>query len=258
MRADKYQRSKSSNIIYTLVILILIGIVLFSGYQVFKILWNYHAGTSAYEDFAELAGHTADWKPEDGGLDWEALQKVNPQIRGWLYQKSSKYTIDFAVVQSKDNQDFLYRLFDGTWNSMGTPFIDYRCTEPFAQFMTVIYGHRMKNHTVFWYLADYRNDPEYYKECPTLDLMTPEKDYTVEVFAALTIPSDSPRYQFNFPDDASKQEYLDWVRANSTLQTDVTVTPEDKIIMLSTCSREDDARLGDARAIVYGKLVPKK
>ncbi|MDD5922324.1 MAG: class B sortase [Eubacteriales bacterium] len=249
---EKYTKKKKSSVLYRIITVILLIIIAVSGFQIGKILYGYHKGTSEYKKTAE----TAHKDGIDHGVDWDALLKMNPDIKAWLYQEDS--VIDFAIVQSTDNEHYLYRLIDGTWNSMGTPFVDYRCKDPFHEFLTIVYGHRMKNHTVFWYLADYRNDPEYYKKHPTLDLYMPEGNYKLKVFAATTVSSDSSRYQFDFSTDEQKQEYLDWIRQSSTLKTNVKVSINDRIVMFSTCSREDDKKYGDARALVFAKMVKVK
>ena len=84
-------------------------------------------------------------------------------------------------------------------------------------------------------------------------LRTPTAKYDVVVFAAVTIPSSSDKYKFNFNNAAEKQAYLNWIQKKTELKTDVSVTSSDKIVMLSTCTYEFD----NARLVVYGKLVKK-
>ncbi len=81
-------------------------------------------------------------------------------------------------------------------------------------------------------------------------LITPEKKYDVQVFGVVTIAADSDKYQYSFSGKDDKQSYLDWIMANSEINTGVTAFSEEKIVMLSTCTYEFD----DARLVVYGKL----
>ena len=57
-------------------------------------------------------------------VDFERLQEENKDIIAWLYCPDTE--INYPVVQSKDNEYYLRRLLDGTWNIAGTLFIDYR------------------------------------------------------------------------------------------------------------------------------------
>ena len=80
---------------------------------------------------------------------------------------------------------------------------------------------------------------------------TPEAEYELLIFGVLTVDADSDMYQFSFADQEEKEDYLDRIRENSELDTEVSVTAEDRIVMLSTCTYEFE----DARLVVYGKLV---
>lgn len=241
-------KKERRNWLFWLIMIILLGVIAFSLYQIGKILLEYSEGTQTYNSISALA--RPDLEQPDR-IDFEKLAEQNADIRAWLYAEDTP--IDYPVVQGRDNDYYLYRMFNGEWNGKGTLFIDYRCEKPFKDFCTVIYGHRMKDGSMFHCLEDYA-DLEFLKAHPTMDLMTPEKNYGLELFAVETIPAVSELYAFQFDNDEEKQAYLDQVRANSVVDPGVTVTTGDTIVMLSTCT----SALDENRLVVFGRLIDPK
>lgn len=234
--------------IYKLIILMLICVILFSLYKIGTILYGYYSGTHEYKRIEKIASIDK----LGGTLDWKVLKKENEQVKAWLYSEDT--VINYPIVQGKDNSYYLTRLFNGDWNTKGTLFIDYRCENPFKDFNTIIYGHRMKDGSMFRSIVEYRDDPAYYDKHKTMLLFTEEGSYTVEVFAAVTIPADSDKYKIFFETYSEKEEYLEWISSENVLDTDVSVSADDRIVLLSTCTYE----FNDARLVVYGKLVEKE
>ena len=228
-------------------LVLVIGISL---YHIVPSLLEYHAGSRAYSETAEEAGMGGAPEPAEVSIQWEALRRINPDIRAWLYLPDS--VINYPVVRAEGNEHYLHYLFNGDWNPKGTLFVDCNIEKPFGDFLTIIYGHRMRDKSMFWCLGDYRDDPEYWAGHRFFYLFTPKKRYKLEIFAQETIPSDSPRYRCGPWAEEEKESYLEEVLAASELQTDVEVSASDRIVMLSTCTYEFE----EARLVVYGKLMP--
>lgn len=246
MRTEKNgKKQKKGSLLYRLIVAALLVIIGFSAWQIGKILWEYHVGTAAYEEIQQMAGGA---KEAEEKIDFDALKKKNKDVRAWLYSEGTP--VNYPVVQGEDNQYYLYRMFNGEYNGKGSLFIDYRCENPFEDFNTIIYGHRMKDGSMFHELIEYR-DKDYYNEHKTMELTTPEKKYDLQIFAVVTIPADSSLYRFGFSGKGDRQAYLDQILAASEVDMGVSVSPDDRIVMLSTCTYEYD----DARLVVYGKLV---
>ena len=243
------KKEKKNGIGYKLVMLILIGIIAFSAYKLGVILYGYYEGNSQYEQVQQVAG-TKNSEKFTGDVDFESLLKQNEDVKAWIYSEGTP--INYPVVQGPDNDYYLYRMFNGEYNGAGSIFIDYRNDEPFDDFNTVLHGHRMKDGSMFKDLIKYR-EKDYYENHKVMQLTTPEAYYDLVIFGVITIPSDSEMYRFDFFDEAARQEYLDYIYANTEMETDVEVTPDDKIVMMSTCTFEYD----DARLCVYGKLEKK-
>lgn len=243
------QEKKKSKIIYKIIILVLLIIIGVCIYKIATILNEYREGTKTYEAMQELAG--VDMEAFDN-IDFKALRKQNKDVKAWLYSKDT--VINYPVVQGEDNSYYLYRMVNKEWNGKGSLFIDYRCEKPFRDFNTIIYGHRMKDGSMFHSLTEYESK-RYYDRHPVMQLITPKHEYDVEIFGVIRIPADSSMYKCVFNSDAEKENYLAQIKTNSLINIDtVEVSAKDRIVMMSTCTYEFE----DARLVVYGKLVEKE
>ena len=176
-------------------------------------------------------------------VDFETLKQQNKDIVGWLYSKDTP--INNPILQSNDNSYYLRRLITGEYNRSGSLFMDYRNDTNMQDCNTIIYGHNIKNETMFGSLPKYKSQ-DYYENHKFMYYFTPEKNYLVRVFCACTESTNSKIYTFN----NLTQNTIDNIIKKSDFTSDVTVTENDKIITLSTCAYEYE----DARYIVLGKL----
>lgn len=171
-------------------------------------------------------------------VDFDTLQSVNPDIRAWLYMSGS--SIHYPVLQAEDNSTYLYRLADGSANAHGSLFIDCRNAGDFSDWNTLIYGHNMKDGSMFGGLKKYRKQA-YYDAHPEMTLFTPEKTYRMEIFAAVTTDVSAAVYRVPAARE-ERDELVQWAQRNSEIECDVSIGTEDRIVTLSTCTGGDDDR----------------
>lgn len=230
----------------------LIGIILVSGYKIGKTMWEYQVAKSAYTNISEKTAKV-DPKQFTGVVDWKALKKVNPDVQGWLYQKGT--VINYPVVQGTDNDTYLHTRFDKQWSGGGTLFVDCRMEKDFKGFNSIIYGHHMKDGSMFRSIRGYTKEDGYYDKHKTLELATPHGNYHLVVFSAfITKATDEDTYKMTY-DEAEKQAYIDWAWERSELpitRDSVDVTKNDRLVTLSTCAYDYE----EARYIVMCKMVP--
>ena len=93
-------------------------------------------------------------------IDFAALLKSNPDCVGWIYVPNTN--INYPVVRSSDNIDYVKKTFNGTENIAGCIFSDCRIDSPFSQ-KTILYGHNMKNGTMFHDLFKIEQSPDNYE-----------------------------------------------------------------------------------------------
>lgn len=251
------------NTFRTLLCLILAGIAIFSGYEIVTTLVEYKAGEDAYnnlQQYVSVANPTdaagdqsIDSEPDRTGegredevtvpvqtkegpgihVDFDALKEINSDVVGWIYLEDSK--VNFPVVQGEDNQEYLYWLINGDYNSSGTPFVDYRNAWDFSDRNTVIYGHNMNNGAMFADIHKYE-DQEYYDSHPVIWLLTPRQTYKLEIFAGYKTGLDADAWQMFFISDDEYMQWLDSAIEKSAFESDIIPTVEDRIVTLSTCS----------------------
>lgn len=181
-------------------------------------------------------------------VDFEVLWETNEDVVGWIYCEDTP--INFPIVQAEDNDYYLRRLIDGTWNSSGTLFADYRNAADFSDSNTIIYGHNMKNKGMFGTLSNYK-EQSYYDEHPIMWLLTPDGNYKVELIAGYVTSSTSEIYSIGNTEEemfALAEQSIE----KSTFASDFQVSQVDRFVTLSTCSYEYD----NARYVLIGRLIP--
>lgn len=181
-------------------------------------------------------------------VDFEKLTGINSDCIGWISACSNR--IDYPIVKSKDNVEYLTKTVTGAENKSGAIFADKDCTDPFNQFQTLVFGHNMKNGSMFHYLVNYR-DKDYYDNHRLIYVRTEHQLLTYEVFAAYReAASDSCIYDSVLnPDD--RAAFLKKVKEKSLYNTNVQLSTSDRILTLVTCEYTQD----DFRMFVHAKLI---
>lgn len=223
--------------------LCLIAIVVFSVLLI-QSKREYAAGDAAYE---ELQMPETSAEPEK--IDFAFLASINPDVVGWI--RSGGGAIDYPIVQGDDNGYYLTHLFNGRSNKLGSIFMDYRNSGDFSDSATIVYGHNMKNGSMFSSLTSYKQQ-SYYDAFPELTLYTPSGNYTVALFAGIIADGNYEFARFRFGSDADFLRYVENLRKQSTFDSETTIVAGDRIIVLSTCTYE----FNNARYAVFGKLIP--
>lgn len=259
--------------------LFFLGVAVFSGYEIVRILAEYRAGENAYdevqqhihippseptqatentkpivitEELSEEPAEEIETEPPKPNIvfpevDFDALREVNEDVVGWLYIEGTN--INYPVVQGEDNKEYLNKLFDGEYNGAGSIFMDCRNSPDLSESNTILYGHNMKNKTMFSELRNYLKQ-ETYDAYPIGLYITPEGNYWFEMVAGLVSHATGPSWQLDFD---SEEEVLQWIQdamAHSSFTS--TTVPElgDKVITLSTCTYE----FQNARFVLVGIL----
>lgn len=246
--------------ILVILLVLFLAVFVFSGVNVWLVIKEYRQADAVYEQVQNeyVVTPPAVQMPsqdepiptvESSGIaiDFDKLTAANGDVVGWLYCADTP--INYPVVQAADNERYLHAGLDGAYLRSGTLFVDYRNGAVGEDRQYVLYGHSMKNKTMFGSLLGYKKQ-EYYDQHPILYYITPDAEYRVDLFAGCVMKAHDILYKPN-PDTEEWAGYFDDVLERSTFTTDVSVSSEDSIITLSTCSYEFD----NARYVVYGKLV---
>lgn len=250
---------------FLFVICVALGLaMILSGYLIFDYYLDRLKAESAYDELSEFAMSeeaeatepASDLSVDDTTeatectetnvpvfVDFEKLTAEYPDTVGWLYCEGTP--INYTVVQGKDNLRYLRRLPDGSYNAAGSLFADYRCKEVAASGNYIIYGHNMKNGSMFGTLVRYKSQ-NYYDEHPTLYYLTPERTFRIELIAGFVTKSTGEVYNTQLSAEQVRQ-----FCAESDFSSGITPQDDDVFITLSTCSYEYE----NARYVVIGRAI---
>lgn len=255
-------------LIYVCAVILFFGIFVFSACQLLQIGGEYRKGEKEYENLTQYVQlpqttkATVAAKPQEATdpeqtetpveeevwpvVDFVALQAINPDVVGWIYIPDTK--VNYPIVQGNDNDYYLYRLISGEQNSSGSIFLDAKASSLFLSRNNPIYGHNMKNGSMFADMTRY-SDQKYYDEHPVAYLLTPEKNYKVHLFSGYVTDAWGDSWQLGFEESAYVQ-WLEKLQRNSCFTANVVPTSADRVLTFSTCTYET----ADARFVVHGIL----
>lgn len=264
----KKKRERRSGFFWKLILLMALAVFIFSGYQLYSIAMEYKAGVEEYSEISNAVvnrqpqkspitndkNDTNVTKPQKGQLlyaelpdyavpevDFEELKQINKDVIGWIEVEAIP-EISYPIVQAEDNDYYLKRTIYGNENSAGSIFIDYTNSDTFKDCNTVIYGHNMKNGSMFGQLSDLY-EQEKYKISQYIWICTPNGKYRYEIFSMQYAHVNSNTYQFYQTHGDEFQAYLIEMTSKSVvdLQTPL-LSKEDYIITLSTCTSDSNTR----------------
>jgi sortase B len=253
-------RGMLKKIVYFLVL----GIFLYSSSQGLWGLYQYYRNSKDYQQVREIyqqtlnnekEGNTENLneKPNENSNEklFDKLSEINPDTVAWIYIENTN--IDYPVVQGADNHHYLNINFNGVRNRGGAIFMDYRNNPLDFDQNTIIYGHRMRDGSMFANLTKFR-DKDFFDNNDTIYLRTRERDYIFKVYSVYVVEANSYYITPNFSTEEEYLEFLEYTRKKSIFKKEVVLDITDKILTLSTCSYEFD----NARLVVHGKLMEKR
>lgn len=208
---------------------------------------------SGQEEYLRILAETGVPIP-DREVDFEDLKEnVNEDIYAWIYIPDSR--IDYPVVQHPlDNYYYLNYNLDGSYGYPGCIYTESYNKRDFSDPLTVMYGHNMKNGTMFAGLHKYE-DAEYFREHPYVYIYTPERLYVYRIFASHEYGSEHLLYRHDYTEESEFEKYIDGIMAvrgmNCNRAGDVEVRADSHILVLSTCMADKP----DNRYLVQGVLL---
>lgn len=163
----KKKKRTVGDVIRTLILIVALGVFCYSGYQLFGIYTEYKKGDDEYDaledeyviapdekevDIQEVEGEPVMKNP----IDFDGLLSMNKDIIGWL--KVEALDISYPMTQGEDNDYYLHNTFQDTPNIAGCIFLDYENKKDFSDRNSIIYGHNMRNGSMFGTLKKFREE----------------------------------------------------------------------------------------------------
>ncbi len=244
MRAkhSKNNKHKKNRFIIFILQLICIILLIFSGFKIIKWFMNNQKNDELLKDISKSVtvneNETTDRKYN---INFENLKKQNSDTIGWIKVENSN--IEYPVVQTKNNEYYLKHNFNKEYNVAGWIFADYRNLFDGTDRNIVIYGHNMRNNSMFGSLKNVIKK-EWYEntENKYITLVT-ENEYSIyEVFSVYQIEAEDYYLKMQFKDDEF-EEFITKIKKRSVKDFEVNVSKDDKILTLSTCANNNKYRV---------------
>lgn len=181
-------------------------------------------------------------------VDINKLKTFNPDTIGFI--KVMGTNINYPFVQTIDNDYYLNRSYDKTYNNAGWIFLDYR-NNGFNDKNTIIYGHGRINGTMFGSLKDtlkssWQNNKDNY----IIKISTEKENSIWQIFSVYKIATTSDYLQTTFSDNEF-ESFISLIKGRSSYNFETNVTNEDKVLTLSTCYNDNDKMVVHAKLIKY-------
>lgn len=257
---------KKQKLLSNIILVIAILVFIFSGYKLYKIYSEYHKGNKEYDKVMdEVVTQTVAEEEETDGeekkkeekvvfsVDFQKLLKINSDVVAWI-RFDNPEKISYPVVRGVDNSEYLRKTLEGKKNGAGSIFMDAYNAGDFSDSNTFIYGHNMKNGSMFGQLRKYQ-DKEFCKQNPYFYIYTPDgKEAKYQVFAVCIVEETGESYNMFYQNEAEYFAYLQYIQSLSSYDTGVEVTAQSQIISLSTCTSASKTK----RLLVHGVKVSEE
>lgn len=273
--AGRYQKKKTSALgVFRLIVLL---VVIGCGIYMAGWLYGAHAAKKNDKDVAEkyirpienTAPREALPEPEESipaeetlgpgesveptagmTVDFDALRQEGKDVVAWL-RIPSMDVIDYPVVW-RDDFYYLDKDWTGKPSARGAIFLEEMNRKDFLDLHTILYGHNMRDDTMFGRLEEYGSKEFFEENGGTILIYTPDAAYTYEIFSVERVANSDERvYTVGFIQDEVYSDFLRGMKDRSLYDTGVDVSVNDRVLTLSTCVYEFDG----ARLAVHAKLV---
>lgn len=215
------------------------------------IFLEYGKGQQSYEKIKEF---TSDTKvgaggdmPKDFTVDFKELKRINPDTVGWI--RFEHMDISYPIVQGNDNDYYLTHSFYKEEIKCGSIFIEAENAPDFSDRNTFIYGHNMKDKSMFAKLNMFK-DEQVYRENPEFLIYTEEGIYRYSIFSCYQADVSWDSFVYQFADEQQYGEWLQKIKGRSLYDTGVKPKAEQKTVTLMTCTPAGE----EYRFLVHGVL----
>ncbi|MCL2491884.1 MAG: class B sortase, partial [Coriobacteriia bacterium] len=173
---------------------------------------------------------------ENGGKTLEELKALNPDVFAWLSVYGT--SIDYPVVQGRNNMTYVNTNAEGRYSMSGAIFLDYRNSRDFSDFSSILYGHHMDKTAMFGEIGLFV-EKRYFDERKYGMLYYSGQEHGLEFFAFLHVDAyDDAIFNPMIKGEEAQQLYLETLLERAIHVRALSVSPDDHLVLLSTCSSE--------------------
>ena len=216
-------------------ILLIICIFIFC-ISTWKLYGYYRSYKKAKDTYSKIAKENVKISKNERKIDFKKLKSQNQDIAGWIYIRGT--TIDYPIVQGKDNEEYLHQDFNKKKSSSGTIFLDNNCKKDFTSDNNIIYGHHMKNGTMFAQLLKFR-EKSFLKKHNEIMIFTPDRTIHLKVISAYAQKAQN-KIPVTFANDKQKKAYIKKIESMSEQTIKTSRINDSHIYTFVTCSYEGE------------------
>ncbi len=178
-------------------------------------------------------------EPYISPINFDELNAANPDIIGWIYMENPQISLPILRSPTDDTQ-YLYHDAEGNYNREGALFVEHQYNSAdFSDPVTIIYGHRMSNGSMFGTLQATTQEETFFETPQYIVIYTPTEQKTYRIFAITSVDSQHLLINNDFTDPEQFDAFIDTVYSNNSIGythlDDLRPTSDDHIIILSSC-----------------------
>lgn len=240
MRRKKNKRYKKV-ILNIIIYMILLFVLIYSGIKIFK----WYKDKTNNNKVAEQIKSTViveDENKEEYTVDFKKLKEQNNETVAWI--KVNNTNVEYPVLRATNNSFYLNHSFDKSKNSAEWIFADYRNKFDGTDKNIIIYGHNMRDDSMFGSLKNILNSDWYDNEENTnITLYTENEKSIYKVFSIYKIESEDYYIKTEFSNDNEFEKFIETLKKRSIKNFNIDISKEDSILTLSTCANNNKYRV---------------
>ena len=241
----KKNKSYKKVILNIIIYMILLFVLIYSGIKIFK--WykdktNNNKIAEQIKSTVIVEDKNKDENKEEYTVDFNKLKEQNNETVAWI--KVNNTNVEYPVVRATNNSFYLNHSFDKSKNSAGWIFADYKNKFDNTDKNIVIYGHNMRDDSMFGSLKNILNSDWYNNEENTnIALYTENEKYIYKVFSIYKIESEDYYIKTEFSNDNEFEKFIKTLKKRSIKNFNIDISKEDSILTLSTCANNNKYRV---------------
>ena len=240
-KAAKFLVKIVDHMVNFIALLLILMVMFLSCYMLWDSNQVYQAADAKnYEAYIPTEKHTK---------SFEELQKINPDIIGWI--RINETNVNYPLLQAEDDDTYMNTDAEGKYSLSGSIFLHCANKPDFSDFNNMIYGHHMEKHMMFGDVGLFA-DKEYFDEHPYGNLFFDGKDHGIEFYALIQADAYNERlFSVSSEEPEAKQAYLQEISDNALHKRNFELTENDHLVLLITCTSD----MTNGRNILVGRLT---
>ena len=240
-KAAKFLVKIVDHMVNFIALLLILMVMFLSCYMLWDSNQVYQAADAKnYEAYIPTEKHTK---------SFEELQKINPDIIGWI--RINETNVNYPLLQAEDDDTYMNTDAEGKYSLSGSIFLHCANKPDFSDFNNMIYGHHMEKHMMFGDVGLF-TDKEYFDEHPYGNLFFDGKDHGIEFYALIQADAYNERlFSVSSEEPEAKQACLQEISDNALYKRNFELTENDHLVLLITCTSE----MTNGRNILVGRLT---